>query len=109
VLLLCGETPVIFARSLTAARHLAGPWRSLRGLGSQPLATMLFSDPRITRGPLEFARIDNRASLYRRAAELLDTRLHDPTETLWARRSVFTSAGAPLLVSELFLPRLLSL
>lgn len=105
VLLLCGDTPVVFARSLAAGRHLAGPWRALRGLGSRPLATMLFAEPRIARGALEFCRLDSRKSLYRRAAGAVGELPPD----LWARRSVFRRDGAPLLVTEVFLPGVLAL
>jgi len=104
VLLYCGETPVVFARSLAAARHLDGPWRSLRGLGARPLASMLFADPRIARGVLEFCRLDARRALQRRAMAAVPGL---PRE-LWARRSVFCRERAPLLVSEVFLPALLA-
>ena len=105
VLLSCGATPVVFARSLAAARHLDGPWRSLRGLGSRPLATMLFADPRIARGALEFCCIDARQPLRRRAAAAVP----ELPRELWARRSVFCRDCAPLLVTEVFLPGVLTL
>ena len=104
VLLLCDDTPVVFARSLAAACHLDGPWRALRGLGSRPLATMLFDEPSIARGALEYCRLDARKPLYRRAAAAVG----DLPPDLWARRSVFRRDGAPLLVTEVFLPGVLS-
>lgn len=100
VLLFCGDTPVVFARSLAAERHLDGPWRALRGLGARPLATMLFAEPLIVRGALECRRLGTRDPLYRRAARAVD----GLPGNLWARRSVFRRDGAPLLVSEVFLP-----
>ncbi|MDP2795104.1 MAG: chorismate lyase [Sulfurisoma sp.] len=105
VLLFCGTTPVVFARSLAAARHLDGPWRSLRGLGSRPLATMLFADPRIARGAIEFCRIDGRQPLHHRA----EAAVPELPRELWARRSVFRRENAPLLVTEIFLPGVLTL
>jgi chorismate--pyruvate lyase len=105
VLLYCGATPVVFARSLAAARHLDGPWRSLRGLGSRPLATMLFADPRIARGALQFCRLDARKPLQHRAAMAVPAMAAE----LWARRSVFCCDRAPLLVTEVFLPGVLTL
>lgn len=105
VLLFCGTTPVVFARSLAASRHLDGPWRSLRGLGSRPLATMLFADPRIARGALEYCRLDARNPLHRRA----DIAVPGLPRALWARRSVFRRDDAPLLVAEIFLPGVLTL
>lgn len=105
VLLLRGATPVVFARSLAAARHLDGPWRSLRGLGARPLATMLFADPRIARGALEFCRVDGRQPLRRRA----EAAVAGLPRELWSRRSVFSRNDAPLLVTEVFLPGVLTL
>jgi chorismate--pyruvate lyase len=104
VLLYCGATPVVFARSLATASHLDGPWRSLRGLGSRPLATMLFADPRIARDALEFCRLDARKPLHRRAAAAVP----ELPPGLWARRSVFRRDHAPLLVTEVFLPEVLT-
>jgi len=105
VLLFCGATPVVFARSLAAASHLDGPWRALRGLGSRPLATMLFADPRIARGMLEYSRLDARKPLHRRAAAAAPVLAPES----WARRSVFCRDRAPLLVTEVFLPGVLTL
>ncbi|MDD5296746.1 MAG: chorismate lyase [Rhodocyclaceae bacterium] len=105
VILRCGEMPVIFAHSVTRARHLKGPWRSLQGLGSRPLATMLYDDPRILRRPLAFRKLNARHPLFRRAAQVLP----DLPAEIWARRSVFLFRGAPLLVTELFLPAIMRL
>lgn len=95
--------PVVMAHSIASVRDLAGPWRSLRGLGSRPLAEALFSDPEVVRAPLEHARLDARHPLHGRACALLGVAL----PPLWARRSRFTKRGRPLLVTEVFLPRLL--
>lgn len=105
VILLSRDQPVVFAHSVTPARYLNGPWRSLQGLGSRPLATMLYQNPRIHRAPLAYRKINPRHPLYRRAAMLLPEL---PTE-LWARRSVFLLHNAPLLVTEVFLPDILRL
>ena len=105
VILASGGRPVVFAHSVTAVAHLAGPWRSLKGLGARPLATMLYDDPRIRRRPLAYRKINSRHPLYRRAAAVLPGL---PSE-LWARRSVFLFHGAPLLVTEVFLPAITEL
>ncbi len=105
VILRCGEVPVVFAHSVTRTRHLLGAWRSLQGLGSRPLATMLYDDPRILRRPLAFRKLNARHPLYQRAAQVLPGL---PSE-LWARRSVFLFKRAPLLVTELFLPAIMHL
>jgi chorismate--pyruvate lyase len=94
--------PVVLAHSITSRRDLDGAWREMRGLGTRPLAMMLFTDPRVRRHPFEFARVDRRHPLWKRAARLVG----DELPTLWARRSLFTRRGRPLLVTEVFLPNL---
>lgn len=105
VYLYCGERPVVFARSVLARAGLRGPWQSLDGLGNRPLGAALFANPRVRRMPLQFRKLNPRQALYRRAAEALLAR---PSQ-LWARRSVFTLGGRPLLVTEVFLPDILEL
>ena len=105
VLLHAGGAPVVLAHSIAAWRDLSGPWRGLRGLGNRPLAHALFTDPLVRREAMEFTRLDARHPLWRQAARLAGT----PLPPLWARRSRFVKAGRPLLVTEVFLPRLLAL
>ncbi|MEO7725807.1 MAG: chorismate lyase [Burkholderiales bacterium] len=101
----CGTQPLVFAHSIVAPHALKGAWRMLSGLGVRPLGAALFADPRITRYPLRFCQLNRRHALHRRASGLLD---HAPA-LLWARRSVFVLGGAPLLVTEVFLPPILTL
>lgn len=94
--------PVVLAHSVASRRDLDGAWRELRGLGTRPLAMMLFNDPRVRRHPFEFARVDRRHPLWKRASQLCGREL----PTLWARRSLFMRRGRPLLVTEVFMPAL---
>lgn len=105
VFLYCGDTPVVFAHSTVARKNLRGAWRALNGLGNKSLGTMLFSNPRIKRTPLEFKKIRRGHFLYDRACVSLQAK---PTY-LWARRSLFTSHGQSILVTEVFLPSILHL
>jgi chorismate--pyruvate lyase len=105
VVLHAGGGPVVLAHSIAAWRDLSGPWRGLAGLGSRPLAEALFTDPLVRREVLEFARIDARHPLWRRAAGVFGRRF----PVLRARRSRFVKRGRPLLVTEVFLPSLLAL
>jgi chorismate lyase len=77
-----GEAAVL-ARSVTTRKGIRGPWKGLRTLGRRPLATLLWADPRIRRGPFEFSR------------------LADDTGTP-TRRSCFWRDGQPLIVLEAF-------
>ena len=105
VILWNDDTPLVFAHSLAARRDLYGAWRALKGLGTRPLAAMLFADARIARLPIEFKKIDKRHPLYRRAHALCGAL----PKALWARRSVFLLRGRRLLVTEVFLPGILLL
>jgi chorismate--pyruvate lyase len=101
----CGSQPLVFAHSVVAPHALKGPWHMLSGLGARPLGAALFADPRIQRHPLCFRQLNGRHALYRRASRLLD----EAPAALWARRSLFVLCGAPLLVTEVFLPAILTL
>jgi chorismate--pyruvate lyase len=105
VLLSCGDQPLIFAHSVIPETGLDGPWRGLSSLGNRPLGAALFSDPRVVRHPLQFRRVDARHALYRAAAR----HLADHPPDLWARRSLFSRQGRPILVTEVFLPEALRL
>lgn len=105
VILHAGGKPVVLAHSIAARRDLFGVWRPLRGLGTRPLAEMLFNDPLVARAPLEYVRIDFRHPLWKRAKRTLRRDL----PALWARRSLFRKHGRPLMVTEVFLPEILSL
>ncbi|UJP03194.1 MAG: chorismate lyase [Nitrosomonas sp.] len=105
VYLYCGNTPVVFAHSVVAHKNLRGAWRGLSGLGNKSLGTVLFTNPRIKRTPLEFKKVSRGHFLYDRAC----ARLPEKPANLWARRSLFTLHGQSILVTEVFLPAILNL
>lgn len=105
VFLYCGSTPVVFAHSVVARKNLRGAWRGLSGLGNKSLGTVLFTNPKIKRTPLEFKKISHGHFLYERAC----TRMQIKPVNLWARRSLFTLHGQSILVTEVFLPSILDL
>jgi chorismate--pyruvate lyase len=105
VCLYADQQPVVFAHSVVAAHHLRGAWHTLQHLGSRPLGTLLFTHPLIIRAPLRFQCLHTGHPLFQKAALQLDT----VPRQLWARRSVFSLYGAPLLVTEVFLPDILKL
>ncbi len=87
VLLCCDDVPCIHARSILPSSTLAGAGLGLAALGTRPLGDALFAHPAMTRGPIEVTHCDD-------------------APPRWGRRSVFRLDGAPLLVSEFFLPGL---
>ena len=105
VLLLADGVPVVFAHSVLPRENARGPWRLVAGMGTRPLGAALFADPRVARTPLEFRRVDRRHALWQGAARAVGVAL----PPLWARRSRFCLQGRPLLVSEVFLPEIVSL
>jgi len=79
---LCGnKKPVVFARS---AIPIVTETKPIINLGSRPLGEILFTNSNINREPIEVTFHKN----------------------IWGRRSVFTSRGARILISEFFLKEL---
>lgn len=103
VLLYCGDTPWVFARSVLPRKTLTGPRRFLGKLGNKPLGQILFSDPNIKRDALEIAKIKKGQRMYECATECLNS----PPDYVWGRRSIFYLHKKPLLVNEIFLPPIL--
>ena len=104
VLLSCDEQPLVMARSVCESRHLRGPWRALKGLGSRPLAELLFHDREVRRLPLTSTYFAPHSRLGRLQAEQWTqaTGMVWPAAGFWQRRSIFVRRGAALLVAELF-------
>ncbi len=96
---------VVFAHSACHADDLRGAWQAMKGLGNRSLGSLLFTHPLVVRHPLHFAALRPHHPLYQSAVCATDSR----PERLWARRSLFTLHGAPLLVTEVFLPEILRL
>jgi chorismate lyase len=105
VFLYADQQPVVFAHSTCARIHLRGAWAAMAGLGNQPLGALLFSHPQVVRQALRYQALRAGHPLYQRAASALSV----SPQTLYARRSVFVLHGAPLLVTEVFLPALFGL
>lgn len=102
VMLLCDGVPVIFAHSVLPRAARRGGWNGITRLGNQSLGEVLFSDRRIIREPLTYRQIRSPHALFRTISRHLPL----ATNRLWARRSLFCLNAHPLLVSEVFLPRI---
>ena len=105
VFLYADGRPVVFAHSTCAHEHLRGTWKAMRGLGNRSLGTLLFTHPLMVREPLRYKALHFRHPLYHSASAVLG----GAPDRLWARRSLFNLHGAPLLVTEVFLPEILRL
>ena len=105
VSLCCDGVPVVFAHSVLPRRSLRGAWHDLGKLGARPLGAALFANPAVVRASLSYRKLSPHSALYQRACAGLKQR----PACLWGRRSVFLLRGAPILVTEVFLPGVLQL
>lgn len=100
VQLQCDAQPWVLARTVIPLTTLTGPRRRLMRLGNRSLGAFLFSDPTMSRDPMEVTHLI--AGSFLHAA--ITVAMAKPPVELWGRRSVFRLNGRPLLVSEFFLP-----
>ena len=109
--LLCGDgAPLVFARSVTSVQAAHGAWRAIQGLGTRPLAQLLFSRSEIRRSPLQWqwlSPVDPQARRIARAWQVASGQAL-PARGLWLRHSLFERGGQSLRVAECFLPRLVA-
>lgn len=98
VALLCNEKPLVYARSVLPASTLVGENRRLKHLGNKPLGAALFSAPTLKREPIVFAPI-----YHLKTAPYVTHK-----NPAYARCSVFYMLDKPLLVSEIFLPEIIT-
>jgi chorismate--pyruvate lyase len=103
VILNCDHQTVVFAHSVVAIKSLRGPWGGVTRLGTRPLGEVLFNNPRVRRGQLQYRRLTTHHPLARQARR---SGICDIRQTLWARRSLFYLMGHPLMVTEVFLPKI---
>jgi len=101
--------PLVYARVTMPEQTYLANREALENLGNRPIGeTILYKDPTMTRSVFEVKRLTQNDELlfdaivhqnfYRTAVE------QSTTNNLWARRSTFTLAGNPLLVTEVFMP-----
>lgn len=98
--------PVVFAHSILPRHHLRGAWLGLRVLGNKPLGASLFADPKVCRTALEFKKLSAHHQLYQLAVAHLQPA--QKPNALWARRSIFILNRAKIMVTEVFLPHVLT-
>lgn len=99
VQLQCDAQPWVLARTVIPLTTLTGPRRRLMRLGNRSLGAFLFSDPTMSRAPVEVTRLVAGMPLH----AAITAAMPKPPVELWGRRSVFHLNGRPLLVSEFFL------
>lgn len=102
VLLLSDGRPLVFAHTVVPLDATASDWPFFGTLGERSLGTTLFGDPLVSRGALQFARLEADHPLAKRAR--LATKIEAGPAPLFARRCLFRRKAGCLLVTEVFLP-----
>ena len=101
VLLYCDDRPWVYARSIIPMTTLIGPLRRLSKLGNKPLGAVLFSNKKIVRGDMEITVLEPGHPNYHWTGQVGD-------EAIFGRRSIFSLNKKSVLVSEFFLPDIIS-
>jgi chorismate--pyruvate lyase len=111
VLLCCDGVPVVFGHTVVPMSATASDWPLFSALGEQSLGSTLFYDPKVVRGPLEFARLRAGHPLLARVrAGLINSVGADlGSNDFHARRCVYRRHQGLLMVTEVFLPAVLEL
>lgn len=99
VLLLCHDTPWVYARSVFPAHTLRGAQRRLAHLGTRPLGQVLFATRGMHRTHVTVGAADGDSDMLACCTAALGRSAHNA----WKRASVFQCRGRALLVSEIFL------
>lgn len=97
--------PVVWARSVIDLD--AGNWLKILDCGTEPLGHRLFDGSLpITRSPFEYGVVDFYHSMFAQGTTLREQGFSEENGAIVARRSTFDWAGAPLLLTECYLPTL---
>lgn len=104
VLLMGNNQPVVFAHSVLPTTSLRGAWNGLGRLGNKPLGATLFANPKVKRTRLTYKKLPRHHPISMRLA----VHMQMAPKAMWARRSVFSLNCAKILVTEVFLPQLLT-
>ena len=94
--------PMIYAKTRLKVIDLEDAWVSLKTLGQQSLANILFKDPQIYRQSIFYRICESDDIFYRRLKSL--GCIHE--EILWVRQSEWEKDGKILSLTEAFLPKL---
>lgn len=100
VVLYCGDSPLIYARTVIPSATLSGAQKQLALLGSKPLGAFLFSQPDLQRDAMAVTVLYQGQQLF----DLAVSHALHKTDHIHARRSIFRLQDKPILVAELFLP-----
>lgn len=102
VLILSENRVWMFARTVIPQSFLTHK-EQLAHLKTQPIGSILFNDKNITRGEFQFTRLHPTMDLYQKVQKYV------PNADLLTRRSLFSLEQSALLLTEVFMPDLMTL
>lgn len=103
VCLKSNDLPLLVARTVFTSPRLEDH-PTIRKLGNHALGSLLFANGPSPYTAREFCAIDQTAPLW----PLIKKRNSAPVDSYWARRTLFSLFDEQLLVTEIFMPDLLS-
>jgi chorismate lyase len=106
VVLLVNGRPAVWARSATSLAAITGPWRAMQGLGTRPLAELLFAKRQVRRAPLQLHHLPRHGLMHNHMRRQWQAMAPAAAAEWphWARSSVFWHQGHALRVMEAFSP-----
>ena len=107
VLLCLNQVPLVMAHSIIPTTSSCGSNHPILRLGKRPLGAVLFAKTHQhskQKARREIAHLDQHNVLWKKSAK----RYPDLPSPVWGRRTLYSLKGRPLLVTEIFLPSLLS-
>ncbi len=93
----------MLARSVIPSGFLKGKFKALQDLNTRPIGTILFQDKNIVRSEFEFRLIDHTFDLYHQLKNNMQN------TKMYARRSLFSIEKDALLLTEVFMPDMMTL
>jgi chorismate lyase len=103
IYLRCGDTPLVYGRSIIPVRTFTGAERRLARWGQRPLGDYLFTGKNTWRTRIEITQITPVERLFNLAKKNISFK----DTVLWGRRSIFYIKNKPLLIVEVFLPEII--
>lgn len=102
VLIYAGNMPLLLARTIIPEETIKVAHRNLAHLGTRPLGEVIFLYPDLERITMDLAQIQPTAWTDK---VISNVKINGP---VWGRRTVYAIHNRPMLVSEFFLPEILS-
>lgn len=105
VVLMCGEQPLIYARTVIPSCTQGNAWYALKQLGNRPLGEILFQLKTMQRTPFLLTKLPLHSWPYLSEYLTAENLTKLTTKTSYARQSLFKQNGHSLLLTEAFIKK----